>query len=1269
MDAASPPAAEPEIEHLEEAEHLLHRPDMYCGSTTPTTRVSHVFTLRETPAPEALDPPLNSPPAAVAVDVAGADADTTDTDAGFAGEGTEKGSVVSEATTKPKPKKSAWTGISASYSVSWRPLEHADALINLVMEIVTNALDRQFRDPTMTKIEVWFDCKKAGGPGWLRVRNDGQGVPVIFDEGTQMWKPHMAFGMFRTGSNFNDVSGPRWTGGRNGYGCKLTNVFSSRFKVDTADPTTKKRFRQTFESNMSVASEPTVTAHKAKKGYTDVSFLLELERFGLSEGLTGDARAAITTAVIDSSACSLKKTTMWFNDIRLGVRSLKDYALMFSSAGPQNAAYDFLKGDGDMVVWEVCVVPSIASRAEESCYGFVNSLHCAEGTHMSLAMDRVSEALSEYLRKTHKRKELRVTAHSLREHMFMVVRIMVDAPKFGGQTKDKLTTPRSQFGFDWRPTPAFVRTLVGSGIADALYHHTVAKEERKAGAQTSSRGARGSVVVEKYEGASNARKRGSNCKLLVTEGDSAKQLALAGLSSLPGGREDFGVFPILGKLLNVRVAGLSKLMANKEVTNMMKILGLEYGKKYSTLDNLRYKKLVIFTDQDPDGSHIAGLLLNFLHHLFPSVLALDPDFVQRFATPIVRVTPKGAGAAANARVARRFFATQSFDRWVREEDVDLKNYHVKYFKGLGTSTNAMAREYFAAYHEHVISMRWSERSDDMMNRFFAATEKGGQSGPAARRCLLTHHYDPGDYVDYAEARCSYEDFLTKEMLPFAAYSNKRALASAIDGFKPSQRKVMFTFFKKNLTQEQKVAQVAPLVATETKYHHGEASILETVVGMAQDHVGTNNLNLLRPEGQFGSRHDPPSVHSAARYIFTGLDPVARALFPQADDPVLDYLSEEQVSIEPATFAPVIPMVLVNGCLGIGYGWSTSIPTHDPRRVASKVREWIDGGDAAVRAGAPLVPWVAGFDGDIALSDAGDAETNQIFYTRGTFSVIGEDVVEITELPVGKWTNVYVTKVLEERLMIQSPPQAPAIAPFIWFVEKLWTNDKIRIVLHCDAAALAPHLPNLCGVLKLTGVIRSTNMHLHDACGELKNYASAEDIVCEHAAFRLHVYVKRKAHQIGRIEAELMVLVNRSRFVQGLIEETLVLHRMQDDEIDALLEGNEFDRVEGSFDYLLGMTYRATTAQKVEKMERATEALRQTLAQLRACTARDLWRADLDALDVALNDFDARKRERYGSDVPMTGVGAIAQKNKNTRKRKTGSSTAKSSGVSISKRSK
>ena len=191
------------------------------------------------------------------------------------------------------------------------------------------------------------------------------------------------------------------------------------------------------------------------------------------------------------------------------------------------------------------------------------------------------------------------------------------------------------------------------------------------------------------------------------------------------------------------------------------------------------------------------------------------------------------------------------------------------------------------------------------------------------------------------------------------YDNIRSIPSVMDGFKPGQRKVIFCCFKRNLRQELKVVQLGGYVAEHSAYHHGEQSLAETIIGMAQNFPGSNNINLLMPKGQFGSRLAGGKDHASARYIFTHLNKVTRYLFPEQDDHSLLYKEDDGHIVEPEHYVPIIPMSLVNGAEGIGTGWSTNVPNYNPRDLIHQMRRRIGGQEFQM-----IHPWYKGWYGEI-----------------------------------------------------------------------------------------------------------------------------------------------------------------------------------------------------------------------------------------------------------------------------------------------------------------
>lgn len=609
--------------------------------------------------------------------------------------------------------------------------------------------------------------------------------------------------------------------------------------------------------------------------------------------------------------------------------------------------------------------------------------------------------------------------------------------------------------------------------------------------------------MPKLEDANDAGTKNAHmCTLILTEGDSAKTLAVSGLGVV--GRNLYGVFPLRGKLLNVREATHKQILENAEINNLIKILGLQYKKKYLSIDDLktlRYGKLMIMTDQDQDGSHIKGLLINFIHTNWPELLRLP--FLEEFITPIVKATKKNE--------ALSFYSMPEFEEW-RADTPNAHTYNVKYYKGLGTSTSKEAKEYFQDMDRHRILFQYSGTQDDE-SIVMAFAKKAVEQ----RKDWLTAHMDEskrrkvlGLQEKYLYTKTtkqiSYSEFVNLELVLFSNADNIRSIPSVVDGFKPGQRKIMYTCFKRNDKREVKVAQLAGSVAEQSAYHHGEVSLCMTIVNLAQNYVGSNNINLLVPSGQFGTRLTGGKDSASPRYIFTMMSSLTRLIFHPHDDPLLQYQYDDNQKIEPIYYVPIIPMVLVNGSEGIGTGWSTKILNHNPREIIRNLRKMLNGEEPSV-----MSPWYKNFHGTVEKM----GETR--FFTNGNVAILGDSKIEITELPIGSWTQTYKENVLESLLH-----GSEKVKPLINDYKEYHTDTTVRFVVSFLPGVfdkLQEEEGGFHRTFKLSSSMSTNCMHAFDRNVCLRKYEKVAEILKEFYDLRLEFYVKRKDYLEGMLTAE------------------------------------------------------------------------------------------------------------------------------------------------------
>ena len=516
-------------------------------------------------------------------------------------------------------------------------------------------------------------------------------------------------------------------------------------------------------------------------------------------------------------------------------------------------------------------------------------------------------------------------------------------------------------------------------------------------------------------------------------------------------------------------------------------------------------------------------------------------------------------------------------------------------------------------------------------------EDGGKTGGVVKRRRIvgagaSSAKSGGGEPTCEEARVRYCDFVTKDLIHFSLYDVQRSIPSAIDGLKVSQRKALFGCFERNLVKEEvRVAQLAAYVAEKACFHHGEASRQGTIVGMAQDFVGSNNVPLLEPIGQMGSRLAGGSDAASARYIHTRLGPLARLLFPKVDDGILERLTDDGTPVQPKHYLPILPFVLINGANGIGTGYSTSVPCYHPLDVAAAVRRRLAANSAVeteneneeLDGKARLHPWYRGFKG--VIESRGGPGTPLV--SRGIVRREGPAQARILEAPLGLWTEDLKQAV--EALIEKHPKDIKGYAN-----ASFDTNVDLTLTFASPAAADAWLTRNGDGGMRLETELKlvspkglgTTNMHLFDADGRIRRYSSAVQIVKEFVPVRLAGYEARKAAQLAGLRAEIRVLDNRVRFLDAVIAGDILLQRAEGDaELEAELRAKGFEEIEhhGGFKYLTGMPLHSLTRARKAALEGELAGKHARLAELEATSAAALWASDLDA-------FEAEYRAVYGA---------------------------------------
>ena len=926
----------------------------------------------------------------------------------------------------------------------------------------------------------------------------------------ELYIPELIFGRLRTSTNYNKTE-EKIVGGKNGFGFKLVLIWSTDGSVETVDHKRGLKYSQGFHNNLEIIDQPKITKCK-NKPYTRITFKPDYARLGIP-GLTPHMIALFRRRVYDVAALTGRGIRVKCDSSPVPVRTFGQYVDLYLEPNAKKVC------DAPHERWEYAV--ALAPNHEFTQISFVNGIHTNKGgKHVDYIVGQITRKLIAYIEK---KKKVVVNTAAIKEQLMVFVRCDIVNPAFDSQTKDYMNTPSSKFGSTCTVDDKIIEKIAKLGVMDVACAISEIKDTRAAkktdGAKTKNIRGIPKLIDANWAGTA----RSSECTIILCEGDSAKAGIVSGLSS--DDRNNIGVYPMKGKIMNVRGENRKKISDNAEIIDIKKFLGLEVGKTYKDADavraSLRYGKVLFMTDQDLDGSHIKGLCLNLFQTEWNS-LSQIPEFIGFMNTPILKAR-KGAQTLL-------FYNEGEYAAW--KETADTKGWDIKYYKGLGTSTGKEFREYFAN-KKVVWFSHTGDVSDDTMDMVFNKKRSDDRKDWLAG-------YQRESFVDTALPTIPYEEFIHKELIHFSKYDCERSIPNVMDGLKISQRKILYSAFKKNLTSEIKVAQFTGYVSEHSGYHHGEASLNGAIVGMAQNYTGSNNINLFAPNGQFGTRLRGGKDSASERYIYTHLSPITRRLYPTADDQVLQYLDDDGMLVEPLYYAPIIPMVLVNGTKGIGTGFSTDVMCYNPTDIIAHIRDRLATGAFHERE---FVPYYEGFGGTI-----NKVEDNK-FLIRGRHEVVGTDKVRVTELPVGSWTDDF--KEYLEKLTETTDKAGKKVTPIVKDFDDMSKDTTVDITITIPAGKLAElqgkvidpvtSCTELEKVLKLYTTGSTNNMHLFGADDKLKKYASPNEIVADYFDERYIIYQKRKAHMIGVLKAELLVLKNKHKYIQKTIHSKHIIY--------------------------------------------------------------------------------------------------------------------------------
>lgn len=1041
--------------------------------------------------------------------------------------------------------------------MKFREIDFVPGAERIYVEIISNAADhcnKSIREGCpIGPIEVVMDEKT------ISVKNYGLAIPIEIHPQKNIYLPEYIFGHLRTSSHYEEAE--RRDIGTNGVGSKVANIFSNRFEVVVENAIMHKKYTQVWENNMLTVNKPSIVKYDGALSSCKITYDLEFKRFHCTK-YTQEAFELFARHAADISYTG--KLEVIFNDEKFNFGDIKEYARLYYGDAVERSIIHYQYPDKKSKLPDLELIV-IDTPDEGKHVSFVNCILTKNGgVHLNAAFKAVCDPiinmineniLKKLMKSGYDQKEKKshtINIGDVKPHISVILSCKVPDPDFDSQSKNYLNKPAPkiivknetlQAVFEWELVKRLYLTL------DAKQITSLAKTDGKMGWHVE-------IDIKGFRDADDAGEKGKeDCILCVSEGQSGAGYVNQYIATFPKGSSKYGILPLRGKCLNTTNADLKQIDKNKEIIALKAALGLKEKVDYTDPENfkqLRYKNLMICTDSDVDGKHITGLIINILFGRFPSLLKVK-GFLLYKRTPIIRMTK-------NKQIIK-FYTQREFEVWYKKQVTKgtEKGWAPKYFKGLGTSTRADVID--DKKDERMVTFIYDDDAEDAINLAFHSDRRND------RKKWIMEWVERHDVDTMLQMPISL--FINYEMIKFSQLDNTRSIPKAMDGFKESHRKIMAgahhafkigQYDKKY--DEFNVCDLDSYCKKKMVYHHGNDILSHVIVGMARDYVGANNVVLFTPIGQYGTRLENGDDASAPRYLNTYPAPLVPYMYVQDDQDLLIPMIDEGKPIEPKYFLPIIPNILINGAKGIGTGFSTFIPCHNPKDIITWLKSRLTG-----NINLPTInPWYRGFTGNITIIDRRkkkdkndvinadvDLDTEIVsegfddndtdpedlyvdqtlrenrpllsFVVTGTYKMVNNTII-ITELPIGMSPDKYKLK-----------------------LDKLLADKKIK------------KYHNLCDVDKIEFIIKGfkenpsyqslfirkryslTNMVLLNKNDKPIRYDTANDIIENFYNERMPYYVERKNHKLNKYNNEIENLKQDIKFIDAYVNKEIIVQNV------------------------------------------------------------------------------------------------------------------------------
>lgn len=958
------------------------------------------------------------------------------------------------------------------------------AIERLFLEIISNSADNIEESRRMGippgGIEITIS------EGMIRIKNYGEPIPLIPKQGSTpnniLYIPSMIFSEFNSSSHYNR-NVINMGIGKNGVGSKLTNTLSRMFTVKCGDAKNGQEWCGRWEFNLRRKTHESITPgyvydsrsnsfviDTSKPRYTgpsyvEIEYFLDFPYFGYNESkYTIDAVCLFHRYSIDFGFTC--KIPILFNGVNYNYQNLQQYASLFwdnetiASAfihyewegGNEPEAFkkltkakkhEFICNPSNPSMIPIVEIMCLDTPDKAVCLSFVNGMMTPHGgIHVDTCYAEISQHLLEeinnnFIKKNLKNSKddlynkLRITAEDLKRHISIIISCRLPDPQHDSQSKTRLAGPKPRIKIE----PKSINISKWK-LLDRLYNEIETKMVK------SSKGLDKKVKCKNGRHAIEAGGRLSNqCVVYIGEGISVTGYQEKRISMLKDENKFNGFMPLKGKIINVQKANIITLYKNEELRILKSFLGLRDDVDYnqdSSISQMKYGFIICNTDADTDGVHIRSLLLNFFHSKYKAILRNGMfAYLRTFA---VKLKDRKSG-----KFVARFVTAEDFKNW--EVNNPDHGYDVYYYKGLAQCDDECLVDDIS--NASIVICTYDSLADEAINTAFSDgnsdlrkvwMEKWRQKTGCEDITVVT--------INGLLKSQKISDLINYGLVGYTIDSLFRAIPSVYDGLKKSQRQALYYMLKKYMyglstAKPDKVVHLASSASADIHYHHGPVSLMDTMIKMAQDFVGTNNLNYFMRSGQFGTRSNGGKNAGDPRYCMTKLEWWIKLVVQKEMVDLVEKRLVEGEEAEPIFIPMDLPMHLINGTEGVATGYSSSCPSFS---LLGIIRNLVD--RCCGNTPTPLFPAFKGFKGKLEMIDRksktkesvekeilnpeideNDEEdeisekTKEIILaenaincpktlvTYGVFNIVnthadGSMDIHISELPIRRWTNDY-----------------------------------------------------------------------------------------------------------------------------------------------------------------------------------------------------------------------------------------------------------------------